>query len=292
MGTGKVKIVTDSTAALSAEEIARYNVRVVPLKVILGTEVFNEGVDITNEEFYRRLSRDGILPTTSQPSVEDFTRLYRELAEAGQPILSLHISSLLSGTVNSARAARKKLPQAQIEIVDCLTVALRMLIAPAVRAAEDGQSLPQLKAAIERLNSCMNAFGAFGTLEYLARGGRIGAAKALLGTLLRIKPILAFEGGELKVLSRARTSAKAIEYIIELMKLRQGGRTPDHVGVVHTANMESALLLKKEVEACFDCADLELLELGPVLASHLGPGFFGIGFYSDDEWQPEQACSE
>jgi len=163
-----------------------------------------------------------------------------------------------------------------------------MLIAPAVRAAEGGQSLPQLKASIEKLNACMNAFGALGTLEYLSKGGRIGVAKALLGTLLQIKPILAFEGGELSVLSRARTSAKAVEYIIELMKKRAGGGSPVHVGVVHTENMESARLLKKEVEACFDCAELELLELGPVLASHLGPGFFGVGFYSDEEWQPDQ----
>ena len=288
METGKVRIVTDSTASLSAEEIACYNVHVVPLKVIFGTEVYSEGVDITNEEFYRRLARGGMLPTTSQPPVGDFTRLYRELAEAGHPILSLHISSRLSGTVNSAEAAREELPQAQIEIVDCFTVALRMLIAPAVRAAEGGQSLPQLKASIEKLNACMNAFGALGTLEYLSRGGRIGVAKFLLGTLLRIKPILAFEGGELRVLSRARTSAKAIEYMVELMKKRVGGGSPVHVGVVHTENMESARLLKKEIEACFDCAELELLELGPVLATHLGPGFFGVGFYSDEEWQPDQ----
>jgi DegV family protein with EDD domain len=287
MDTGRVRIVTDSTALLSAEEVSRYGISVIPLRVIFGTEIYNEGVDITNEEYYRRLLKRGKPPTTSQPPVGDFIRLYRRLAEAGYPVLSLHISSQLSGTVHSARAAKSELPGAQIEIVDCLTVALRMLIAPAARAAEEGQSLSQIKTSIEKLNSCMNAFGILDTLEYLSRGGRIGAAKALLGTMLRIKPILAFEGGELRVLSRARTRIKAMEYIIELMRERTKDGYPVHVGVVHTQNIESAGLLKSRVEGSFDCAELETIELGPVLASHLGPGFFGIGFYSDGEWQPD-----
>jgi DegV family protein with EDD domain len=285
----KVKIVTDSTACLSPEEISKYDVRVVPLKVIFGTEVFREGVDISNEEFYRRIAQGGKLPTTSQPPVGDFNRVYGELAEQGHPILSLHISSKLSGTVNSAVAAREGLPQAQIEIVDCLSVALRMLIAPAVKAAESGQGLPQLKASIERLNVCLgrgNA-GVLSTLEYLWRGGRIGGAKALLGTLLRIKPVLAFEGGEVKVLAKARTSAQAIGYVLELMKKRIEGDTRIHVGVVHTHAVKPALALKKEVEAAFSCAELEFLELGPVLGTHVGPGFFGIGFYSEEQWRPD-----
>ena len=286
----KVKIVTDSTAYLSPDEISTYDVHVVPLKVIFGTEVFSEGVDITNEEFYRRLTKERAMPTTSQPPVGDFVRVYGELAEQGHPILSLHISSKLSGTVNSATAAREALPQAQIEIVDCLSVALRMLIAPAARAAEGGLSLPQLKASIERLNVCLgkcNA-GALNTLEYLWKGGRIGGARALLGTILRIKPLLSFENGEVKILAKLRTSTKAIEYIMELMKKRVTESTPLHIGVVHTHALEPALALKREVEAGFNCAELELVELGPVLGTHIGPGFFGIGFYSEEQWQPDR----
>ena len=287
MVTKKVKIVTDSTAVLSPEEISRYDVRVVPLKVIFGTDVYSEGVDITSEEFYRRLTRGGVLPTTSQPPVGDFVQVYGELMELGHPILSLHISSKLSGTVNSAAAARAELPQAQVEVVDCLTVALRMLIAPVAQAAERGLTLPQIKASMERLNACMNTVGMLDTLEYLWKGGRIGAARALLGTLLRIRPLLDFRGGEVKVLAKVRTSAQAIEYMMELMKKRVGGSTPVHVGVVHTHAIEPSLALKKEVEAGFNCAELEVVELGPVLGTHLGPGFFGIGFYSDEEWQPD-----
>jgi DegV family protein with EDD domain len=288
MVTGKVKIVTDSTAYFSAEEISKYGVHVVPLRVIFGTEVYSEGVDITSEEFYRRLATGGPMPTTSQPAVSDFTRLYSKLAERGHPILSIHISSKLSGTVNSAMAARQELPQAQIEVVDARTVALRMLIAPAAQAAEKGQSLPQLKASIERLNASIVSVGALNTLEYLWKGGRIGGAKALLGTLLRIKPLLDFRGGEVRVLAKLRTRAQALKSILELMRSRVPENTPIHVGVAHTNALEWALELKEEVGKAFNCAEMDLVELGSVLGTHLGPGFFGIGFYSDEEWQPDR----
>jgi DegV family protein with EDD domain len=289
MVTGKVKIVTDSTAYLSTEEISRFDVHVVPLRVIFGTEVYCEGVDITHEEFYRRLASGGPMPTTSQPAVSDFTRVYGELAERGHPILSLHISSKLSGTVNSAMAARQELPQAQIEIVDARTVALRMLIAPAAKAAAGGQSLPQLKASIEKLNAGMNTVGVLNTLEYLWKGGRIGGAKALLGTILRIKPLLDFRGGEVKVLAKLRTSARAIDSILELMRSRVPRNKPIYVGVAHTNALEWALELQKEIQSAFNCAEMDLVELGPVLGTHIGPGFFGLGFYSSEDWQPDQS---
>ena len=289
MATGKVKIVTDSTAYLSAEEISRYDVQVVPLRVIFGTEVYCEGVDITSEEFYRRLATRGPMPTTSQPAVSDFIRVYGELAERGHPILSIHISSKLSGTVNSAMSARQELPHAQIEVVDACTVALRMLIAPAAKAAAGGQSLPQLKASIEKLNACMITVGVLSTLEYLWRGGRIGGAKALLGTILRIKPLLDFRGGEVRVLAKLRTSAQATKSILELMESLVTGNTPIHVGVAHTNALEWALELEREVKATFNCAETDIVELGPVLGTHIGPGFFGLGFYSDEEWQPDQS---
>ena len=287
MVASKVKIVTDSTACLSAEEISQYDVHVVPLRVIFGTEIYTEGVDITSEEFYRRLATTGSMPTTSQPAVGDFTRVYGELKERGHPVLSIHISSKLSGTVHSAVAARQEVPQAQIEVVDARTVALRMLIAPAAQAAARGQSLAHLKASIEKLNACLNTVGMLNTLEYLWRGGRIGGAKALLGTLLRIKPLLDFKGGEVKVLAKLRTSAQAIESILELMRARIREGTPIHVGVAHTDALELAQALKKRVQASFNCAELDLIELGPVLGTHIGPGFFGIAFYSSEEWQPD-----
>jgi len=284
----EVKIVTDSTAYLSPEDIAKYDIHVVPLKVIFGSDAYSEGVDITTEEFYRRLVAAKTFPTTSQPSVNDFTRVYSELAQRGHPILSIHISSELSGAVNSATAARAELPQAQIEMVDSLSIAMKLLIHPAAEAAKRGLPLPQLKDSIEKLNASINAIGALDTLEYLWKGGRIGGATALLGTMLRIKPILAFEGGGLKVLAKTRTTRRAIEYILELMAERVKGNVSIHAIVVHTHNIKPASALQKEVQARFNCAELGLMELGPVLGTHIGPGFFGIGFYSEKDWQPSQ----
>ena len=163
----EVKIVTDSTAYLSLGEIAEYGVHVVPLKIIFGTDIYSEGEDITNEEFYRKLAIAKTLPTTSQPPIGDFTRIYSDLAQRGHPVLSIHISSQLSGVVNSAKAAKEELPQAQIEVVDSLSLAMRMLIAPAVEAAKRGFPLPRIKASIEKLNACIGDAGVLSTLEYL-----------------------------------------------------------------------------------------------------------------------------
>jgi len=280
----KVKIVTDSTAYLLPETIARYDIRVVPLKVVFGTEVYSEGVDITNEEFYQRLAKSSRLPTTSQPPVSDFIQVYTELAQLGHPILSIHISGKLSGTVNSALAARDVLPQAQIEVVDWLSMGMGLLVLRAAEAAEEGHGLQEIKAAIKPLTTRMNICGVLDTLKYLQKGGRIGGAKALVGTLLKIKPILALENGEVKVLAKVRTRDKAIEYMLKFMEKRVERSAPIHGAVVHAHALEEALALEKEVRARFDCAELYLIELGPVFGTHTGPGTLGLAFYSDEDW--------
>lgn len=286
--TNQVKIVTDSTVYLPPEVIARYDIHVVPIKVAFGTDVYSEGVDITNEEFYQRLAKSSILPTTSQPPISDFTQVYTELARQGHPVLSIHISSKISGTINSVTAAIKSLPQAQIEVVDSLSIAMGLLVIPAAEAAERGQPLTQVKASIDKLNACINVLGALDTLDYLRRGGRIGGVKALVGTLLKIKPILAFEGGEAKVLAKVRTMPRAIDYILRFVEKRTEGSTAIYGSIRHAHVLEAALALEKALRAHFDWAKLDFLELGPVFGTHLGPGTLGLGFYGDKDWQPDQ----
>ena len=258
-----------------------------PLRVAFGSEVFAEGVDITNEEFYQRLAKGGKLPTTSQPSVADFIRVYRELAEQGHPILSLHISSKLSGTCASALAAKNALPQAQIEIVDSLTIATGMLIPPAIEAAERGETLPQIAASIGELNKRIKVVGAFDTLEYLWKGGRIGAARALVGTLLKIKPVLTQEGGEVKVLNKARTRAHAIEYMLGFVEKEVKGNVFLHGWVAHSHVPDAGRALEKELRENFNWVELRFLEMGPVLGTHMGPGLVGVSFYCDEDWHSE-----
>jgi DegV family protein with EDD domain len=285
MGNG-ISIVTDSTAVLTADDLKKYDIHVVPLKVIFGEEAYNEGKDISNEEFYRRLSQ-GETPTTSHPSEEDFIKVYRKLVGEGKAILSIHTPSKLSGTVTAAQAARAKFPEAEIEIIDSLTIGLGMLILPAVQAAAKGKSLAQIKESIERLNAAIYTIGALNTLDYLRRGGRIGRARALLGSMLRIKPLLSFREGEVEILGKARTTSRAIREIADFVGRNVEGDAPIYAAVVYTSDSKPALSLNDELQSRFNCAELDLLQLGPVLGTHIGPGFFGIGFYSEEDWKSE-----
>jgi DegV family protein with EDD domain len=280
--SAKVKIVTDSSSYPQPEVVAKHDIRVVPLKVAFGSEVFSEGVDITNEEFYQRLAKDGKLPTTSQPSVADFIRVYRELTKQGHPILSIHISSKLSGTCASALAAKNALPQAQIEIIDSLTIAMGMLIPTAAEAAERGEMLSQIAASIKKLNKRIKVVGAFDTLEYLWKGGRIGAARALVGTLLKIKPVLTQESGEVKVLNKARTRTQAIEHILGFVEKEVRGNAFLHGWVAHSHVPEAGRALEKELRENFNWVELRFLEMGPVLGTHMGPGLVGVSFYCNE----------
>jgi DegV family protein with EDD domain len=282
----EVKIVTDSTAYLLPKTLAEYDIQVIPIKIAFGTEVFSEGVDITNQEFYRRLVESGRPPTTSQPPVSDFVEVYSRLSSPGHPIFSIHLSAKLSGTVNSALAAREKFPQAQIEVVDWLSMGMGLLVVAAARAAEAGESLAQIKAKIGQLAPCVSIFAMVDTLKYAWRGGRVGAAKALVGSLLNIKPVLALENAEAKPLARARSRARGVEYMLKLLEKRVGeGGSIHHGAVIHSCVLKEVLALEKEVRARCHCAELDIVELGPAFGTHTGPGALGLAFYTERDWQ-------
>lgn len=288
--TPKVKIVTDSTAYPEPEVIKEYDIHIVPLKVAFGADVFTEGVDITAEEFYRRLTKSKVLPTTSRPSVGDFTKVYSELTQKGRSVLSIHISSKLSGTIAGALAAKNALPEAQIEIIDSRSLAMGMMIVPAAKAIEEGKSLSEVKTSIEKLNKCIDGIGVFDTLEYAWRGGRIGAARALVGTLLRIKPVLTQREGDVKILTKARTLNKAIDYMLKFVEKQVSGHSRLHGWVVHCHVPGAAHAFEKRLRDNFGWAEMRFLELGPLLGTHMGPGFFGLSFYCDEDWQEEKTA--
>lgn len=282
----EVKIVTDSTAYLEPEIIQKYDIRVIPIKVAFGDKVYSEGVNITNDEFYKKIAGGNVFSTTSQPPIGDFIKVYSELTRKGHPVLSIHISSKMSGTVNSARTARDMVSKANIEIIDTTTLAMGMLIVPAAEEAKRGKSLPEIKASIEKLNNSISSIGLLDTLTYAWRGGRIGAARALLGTLLRIKPVLTFEEGEVKILARPRTISGALEHIVEFVEKRAGDKTLLHGWVAHAGSYKVAAMLERELRAHFNWAELRLFELGPTFGTHMGPGFTGMGFYTEKDWKP------
>lgn len=283
-----VKIVTDSTAYLPPDIAAKYDIHVIPLHVLFGKTSYTEGVDITNEEFYDKLKRSKSFPTTSQPSLAEFLGTYTELASAGCQVLSIHISGKLSSTVESAMSARKELPDSQIEVVDSLltAMALGMVALSAGKAADDGQPLAKIKEHVEQLAKNVNIMFVVDTLEYLRKGGRIGGATALLGTMLNIKPILCIKHGRIEPLARVRSKPRALERLLELMEQRIPGGSPVHAAIHHVQALDEAMVLEKQVRSRFNCRNVYFSEIGPVIGAHVGPGTVGVAFYSDQGFAP------
>lgn len=282
METGKVKIVTDSSSYLDPEISEKYDIRVIPLRIGFGTDSYREGVDITTEEYYKKLESSKDFPTTSQPPIGDFTQVYGELVQSGHQVLSVHISRSLSGTLNTAILAKKEFPEAQIEIVDSLSMPISFFTVRAAKAAEEGKSLADVKAIVDKVAQTSSIVAVLDTLEYIWRGGRIGRAKALLGTLLSVKPIITLHGGEVDALAKVRSKSKGIEYMLDFIGRRVEESTPIRVGVIHTHALDQAMLLKEKLTSRFNCVEVEVIEFGPVLTTNLGPGVVALGFHVAD----------
>ena len=277
-----VAVVTDSTPSLPPDLVERWGIHQVSLYVGWGGDRQPEN-EYDIDAFYARLRDSPELPTTSQPSVGDFLACFEPLAGAGRDVVSVHIASGLSGTCESAlEAARvvadKGLP-GRVEVVDSQTGAggLGCLVIGAARAAERGLSLDEVAAAARQTRQGLEMWFCLDTLEYLRRGGRIGAAQALLGTALKIKPILTF-GTEIAPVGRARTRRRARERMVAyLHELREHGAT--EWIVQHAQSPEDAEHLVAEGTTIFGDAPLFCTQVGPVLGAHLGSGMLvgGIG---------------
>jgi DegV family protein with EDD domain len=286
--SAETRIVTDSLAWIPAELASQHGITVVPLHVHFGDEQYTETVDLTNAEFYRRLQQSRVLPKTSQPAPGEFLEAYRRLAEQTSSILSIHASSKLSGTYRSAETAagmlRSERPDVQIETIDTLQVAPAQGII-AVRAAEaaaGGASLAELAAGARALMPKPRILFVVETLEYLHKGGRIGRAQALLGGLLHVRPILTVVDGEVAPKERARTRAKAMERVLDLMAEYSQGRPFGHVSVVHAAAEDVGRSLATLIEQRFTLErPIIFTEVGPVIGTYIGPGAFGATFHCD-----------
>ncbi|MFH1560297.1 MAG: DegV family protein [Chloroflexota bacterium] len=271
-----VKVVTDSTADLPPALAKELGITVVPLNVHFGTEVYRDGVEILPDEFYRRLATSARLPTTSQPTVGDFLRSYQELAETTDEIVSIHISAKLSGTLNSANQAREQYQgECRIEIVDSQqgSLGLGMVAIAANQAAQRGASVDEVVEAAQLAIPRVLFFGLVDTLECLEKGGRIGKAQAFIGSLLRIKPLLIVRDGECHPLGRARTRAKGIERLCELV---QEHMPLEDLAVVYTTTPDDAQALAQRLRPFLPDGEVFLSQIGPVVGTYLGPGALGI----------------
>jgi DegV family protein with EDD domain len=277
-----IKLVTDSTAYLPDNAIREHDIRIVPLLVHFGEQEYKEGVELSNEEFYARLASAPELPTTSQPSAGDFYVVFKELHEAGHEIVCLTISSKLSGTWNSAMAAKEMLPEAKISIVDSLTTAvgLYLMVEAAAEAIRNGASGQQVVDQVEEVKSKLYVLFVVDTLEYLAKGGRIGNAKAFLGTMLKIKPILILDNGAIEPLEQVRSKRKALARMLDLIQQHAGDKGAQaRVAITHALATQEAQEVKQKITARLGCREPNVADLGPVVGTHTGPGVVGVGTY-------------
>lgn len=277
-----IKIVTDSTAGLPEAMIREHDIRIVPLYLHFGEQAYREGVDISNAQFYERLRAAETLPTTSQPSVGEFHQVFQDLTEAGHEVLVMTISSKLSGTFSSAMGALEMLPGAPISVVDslCTSLALRLLIEAAIDDIATGATRQQIAAHMEDLRGKVHILFVVDTLEYLAKGGRIGNAKAFMGTLIKIKPLLILEDGVIEPCEQVRSKSKAVARMLELAEQRLAGRGAQaHIAIAHAVALDEALAFRKEVVARLGCAEPSISEISAVIGAHTGPGVVAMAAY-------------
>ncbi len=274
-----MKIVTDSAVDLPEEMFAQYGVERMPLLINFGAESLRSGIDIQPEEFYRRLAADpNHLPTTSQPSVGEFVTLYRHLGETDKDIVSLHVSSGLSGTINAAAQAARQCPELNITLIDTktLSAAEGFQVVAAAQAIRRGWSLERLKQRVKEVAEQTEIFFTLDTLHYLQKGGRIGRVQAMAGALLNLKPVITVDKGPGTYIraGSARSIPKALTIIADLVKEKMKER-PAWIHVLHTNALEAAQSLSVQIAALLPHAKITFGQIVPVLGVHTGPGCVG-----------------
>ncbi|MFF9123324.1 DegV family protein [Streptomyces sp. NPDC014889] len=272
-----VAIVTDSTAYLPPWTMERHGITAVPLTVVLGDQALEEGTEISTRSLAQALQKRRFV-TTSRPSPQQFAETYRRVAESGASgIVSLHLSAELSGTYDAAVLAAREAP-VPVRVVDTgmVAMALGFCALAAAETAEAGGTADEAVAAAEKRAGGTSAFFYVDTLDYLRRGGRIGAAQALLGSALAVKPLLQLQDGRIELLEKVRTASKAIARLEEIVAERAGGADVD-VAVHHLAAHERASALADRLRTRVSgLADLHVSEVGAVIGAHTGPGLLGV----------------
>ena len=276
----KIAIITDSTAYLPDEYIQQYGIIVAPQILIWGDQTFQDGVDILPDEFYQRLQKATVMPTTSQVTIPAFQKLYKQLLDEGCDILAILISEKLSGTIDSAVQALTSFPNARIEIVDSHTTSMAMgfQILAAARAAQDGASLAECKALAEKARQHTGVIFAVDTLEFLHRGGRIGGGSRFLGTALNIKPILEVTGGRVEAVERVRTRTKSLNRVVDMIVERVGEQKPVRLAALHANAAQEAQMILDHASQWLAPIETIMSQVSPVVGTHAGPGTVGIAF--------------
>lgn len=275
-----IRFVADSTHDL-AGWAGEHGVTTVPLKVIFGDEVLVDGVDITATAFYERMRSATKNPTTSQPTPGEFEAAFRDAAADGSSVVCTTISAEMSGTYGAALTAREALPELDIHVIDTRSVSLGHagVLRAAVETAESGGQLQDVLNTVDEVMRRQRTVFIVETLEYLRRGGRIGGARALLGSVLNIKPVLQILDGRIEPFDRVRTYARALDRMCaEVISATGEAGRPARVVLGHADKLEDCQMIARRLAAHSD-GEPEIIEIGPIVGAHAGPGTLGLSFY-------------
>lgn len=276
-----VAIVTDSTSDIEPAKAAALDIAVVPLFVMFGDRSYQDYIELSRDEFYRRLQSEPVLPTTSQPTAAMFESVFQSAVQRGDDVLCLTISSQLSGTINAARTAAARFQNARIEIYDSLSVAggLGTMALYAKELATTGAGLDAIVAALDRRRDRQRLYACLPDLSHLQRTGRIGRARAALGTLMKMVPVLTLDDGQVTAKAQVRTFPRARDTMLDLSLAAAPEPSRAHFVVIHTNSPDVAAQVASQLRERLhgiEPLQLEIWEAGPVIATHGGPGAIGV----------------
>jgi len=279
-----VRIITDTTACIDLEYAKQHRIPVIPQIVTFGDQSFYEGIELDNSAFMDRLRKSSALPKTAAPPPELFRREFEKLVPSGEPILCLHPSIEVSGTVRSAVVAAQDFPSADIRIIDSriLAAPLLVLVKLAVTWAEAGDDIDTIEARVRELIPLSKIYFLVDTLEYLTKGGRIGGASALLGTILQIKPILTVIDGRVESFEKQRTHSRAVTRLVELARENYPKDGNGHLHVMHADALADAEKLAHALSSRLNLIDIPIIDLPPAIVVHGGPGILALSFIADE----------
>jgi DegV family protein with EDD domain len=280
----KVAVVIDSTANIPQSLLDQYPIRVLPQTLVWDNATYRDGIDISPDQFYARLTDSRTIPTTSQVTPAQFLAVYDELFAQGYDVLTLVISAQLSGTFQSATQALSQAPAGRVVVVDSFATSMTLgyQALEVARAAQAGASLSECEDLALRLRTHGGTLFVVDTLKYLHLGGRIGGAARFLGTALDLKPILELTGGRIEAIERVRNKRKAIDRLLDIAEQRIAGRTPLHLATLHARAYNEATELLERAKQRFHPVESYVTEVSPVVGVHAGPGVVGLAFLAGE----------
>lgn len=277
-----IKIVTDSSSDLTKKEVMELDIHIAPLTISIGEESFLDGIDITPEEFIKKMQESDHFPKSSQPAIGELVNLYNRLTADGDEVVSIHLSSKLSGTSESARTAGK-MAKGKVTVADSsfISKALGFQVIEAAKMAKEGYNAEQIIERINNIKTNTHLYVVVDTLDNLVKGGRIGKGTALLGSLLNIKPIAILENGEYSPVAKVRSQSQAIKYIVKQFLIDVKGKTIKYVSIAHANGLGFAMKLKEQIEENTGFQSVEILWTSPVISTHTGQGAIGFSYYAE-----------